>query len=91
MSVKEFLCGNTIKVRWVNSGVTPSAITARCYTGSETVVDSAAMVSSGAGFYYHLHTVPDTPGFYTLESLATINSKPFKNREIYQAVLKDVN
>lgn len=93
MSVKDFLCGNTIKVRWVDSGVTPSTIIAACYTGSETLVDSAAMVSSGtgSGHYYHLHTVPDTPGFYTLQTLATINGKPFKNREIYQAVLKDVN
>lgn len=91
MSAKDFLCGNTIKVRWVNSGVTPSAITAKCFTGSETVVDSAAMVSSGSGFYYHLHTVPDTPGFYTIETIATVSNKPYKNREVYQAVLKDVN
>lgn len=91
MSVKDFLCGNTIKVKWVDSGVTPSTLVAAIYTGSETIVDSGAMTSSGNGFYYYLHTVPNTPGFYTAETLATISGKPFKNREQYQAVLKDVN
>lgn len=89
--MKDFLCGNTITLGWVNSGVTPSDITAKCFTGSETVIDSAAMVQSGTGIYYHLHTVPNTPGFYTLETIATITGKPFKNRLKYQAVLQDVD
>lgn len=91
MSVKDQLCGNTIKVRWINSGSVPSAIVAAVYTGSETLVDSATMVSSGNGHYYHLHTVPNTPGCYVVETLATISGKPYKNRERYRAVLLDVN
>jgi hypothetical protein len=91
MAVKDFLCGNTIQVSWINSGVTPTDVYAACFTGSETVVDSATMVSSGNGFYYHLHTIPNTPGFYVIQTLATINSKPFKDRQIYQAVLQDVD
>lgn len=91
MSLKDYLCGNTIKIQWVNSGVSPSAITAKTYTGSESVVDSAAMTDSGNGHYYHLHTIPDTPGYYVVETIATIASKPYKNRERYRAILEDVN
>ena len=93
MSTKHFLCGDTLKVRWVNSGVSPSVITAKVYDGTEAVVDSSAMVESGSGLghYYHLHTVPNTPGWYVAETIATIVGKPYKNRERYRAVLLDVN
>lgn len=91
MSTQDFLCGDTIKVRWINSGVTPTALIAAAYTGSETIVDSAAMVSSGDGHYYHLHTIPNTPGYYVAQTLATISGKPYKNRTPYRAVLMDVN
>ena len=91
MSTKDFLCGDTIKIRWINSGVTPTTLIAATYTGSETIIDSAAMVGSGDGHYYHLHTVPSTPGYYVAQTLATISGKPYKNRTAYRAVLKDVN
>ena len=91
MSVPDYLCGNTIKVRWVNSGVTPTSLVYAVYTGSETLVDSAAMTSSGNGFYYGLHTVADTPGMYVAQTLATISGKTYKDRFQFLAVLKDVN
>ena len=91
MSIQDFLCGDTVKVRWINSGVTPSTIVAAAYTGSETIVDSGAMTSSGSGLYYFLHTIPDTPGYYVVQTLATISGKPYKNRTAYRAVIKDVN
>lgn len=91
MSIKQFIVGDTFEVSWVNSGITPSAIVAAVYTGSETLVDSAAMVSSGNGHFYHLHTVPNTPGFYVTQTLATISGKPFKRREKYEAIIKDVD
>jgi len=91
MSTQDFLCGDTIKVRWINSGVTPTTIVGAVYTGSETIVDSAAMASSGDGHYYHLHTVPNTPGYYVAQTLATISGKPYKNRTAYRAVIRDVN
>ena len=91
MSIKDFLCGDTVKIRWINSGITPTTIIAATYTGSETLVDSGAMVSSGNGHYYFLHTIPNTPGYYVAQTLATISSKPYKNRSQYRAVLKDVN
>lgn len=91
MSTQDFLCGDTIKIRWINSGVTPTSLIVAAYTGSETIVDSATMISSGAGHYYHLHTIPNTPGYYVAQTLATISGKPYKNRTVYRAVLMDVN
>jgi len=85
------LCGNTIKIRWINSGVSPSSLTALVYNGSGTLVDSGAMTSSGDGHYYYLHTIPSTPGYYVTETNATISGKPYKNRTPYRAVITDVN
>lgn len=91
MSTRDFLCGDTVKMKWVNSGVSPSAIIAAVYNGSGAIVDSAAMVSSGDGHYYHLHTIPDTPGYYVAQTIATVVGKPYKNRTPYRALLMDVN
>lgn len=91
MSVRQFLVGDTMKISWINSGITPTAISARIYNGDETVVDSATMASSGDGHYYHLHTIPNSPGFYVAETLATIAGKPFKRRQKFQAVIEDVD
>lgn len=91
MTIKRELIGDTIRITWVNSGVTPSAILAGVYDGDESLIDSASMVGSGLGHYYHDHTVPDTPGYYVAETLATINGKPYKNRIKYKAVKEEVD
>lgn len=93
MSTPDFLCGDTIKIRWINSAATVSSggLIASAFTGSGTLVDSAIMINSGGGHYYHLHTVTDTPGYYVAQTLATIDGKPYKNRMPYRAVLRDVN
>lgn len=91
MKPNDFLIGDTIKVSWVNSGITPTTLVYAVYTGSETLVDSASMTSSGNGFYYGLHTVPNTPGWYVIETLASISSKPYKRRTKYRAVMEDVD
>lgn len=92
MSLRQFLAGNTVKFTWVNSGVTPSSLSARVWTGSETQIDSgAAMTSSGNGHYYYLHTVPSSPGQYVAETEALIGGKTYKNRQRFLSVLQDVN
>ena len=93
MSIKDFLCGDTVKVRWINSGATPTAISFVAYNGFETLIESSTMIASGSlpGFYYYMHTIPSTPGYYVAEVTAIISGKPFKNREKYRAVLQDVN
>ena len=89
--ILETLIGDTIQIIWVDSGVTPTALVAAVYTGSETLVDSGAMVSSGNGHFFKLHTVPSTPGYYVAETLATIDGFPYKRRRKYRAVLEEVD
>lgn len=82
-----FLTGDTIKATWINSLNSPSALIFRCYDSNETLVESASMTDSGDGYhYYHNHTVPDTPGFYVADMLATIGGKPYKKRIKYRAI-----
>lgn len=89
--MKQVLIGDTVQVTWVDSGVTPSALHASMWSGSETQVNSTAMTSSGNGHYFGNMTVPNTPGFYVLETLATIDSFPYKRRIKVQATLGEVD
>jgi len=52
MSIKKVLLGGTLRYEWINSGqnFTPFVCV---YTGSETLVSSATMASSGNGFFYY--------------------------------------
>lgn len=85
------LIGDTIQITWVDSGVTPSGITAAIYNGSDTLINSETMTSSGNGHYFADYTIPNTPGFYVAETIATINSKPYKNRVFFKAVEEDAD
>lgn len=90
--MKDELIGDTLKATWVNSSNSPSSLICRVYNGNEVLVDSASMVDSGDGFhYYHNHTVPDTPGFYVVDMLATIGGKPYKRRIKYRAITDEVD
>lgn len=89
--MKNFLIGDTIKFTWVSSGVVPSSIYAAIFDGNESLVNSASMVSSGNGHFYSLYTVSDSAGFYVSEMKAIVNSKPYKKRVRFQAVLEEVD
>lgn len=77
---------DTIKVTWINSGVTPTDIYCAVFTGSETLIDSATMTSSGNGHYYHNHTTVGSAGFFMAETRATINSKPYTRRQRFRVI-----
>lgn len=91
MALFKGLIGDTIEVSWVNSGVTPTDLYAAIYNGSETAVDSATMVSSGNGHYFYEHTIPNTPGFYVAETIATIGAKPYRNQVRFKAIKGEVD
>ena len=91
MSIPKKVIGNTIQVTWVSSGQTPDPIIAAIYNGSDTLVNSAAMVDSGNGHFYHNYTLPNTTGFYVAETIATIGGNPYKNRITFQAVTGEVD
>lgn len=87
----QILIGDTRKIRWVSSGAVATSIYFSVYNGAETLVDSATMTSSGNGFYYGMHTVPNTPGYYVVQTTAVVGGYTFKNRQRYRAVLEDVD
>jgi len=91
MALDRFLIGDTIKLSWINSGVTPTVISGTIISGSETIVSSVTMSSSGNGHYYSLHTLPDSAGYYIAQTLATVDTYPYKRRIKFAAVLEDVD
>ena len=77
----ESLAGDTLIFTWVNSGVTPSSIVALLYTGSETLISSGDMTSSGNGHFFANVTIPDSgSAYYVGETLAFIDGFPYKRR-----------
>ena len=85
------LIGDTMKVTWVNSGITPTSIILGIYNGSDTLVSSAAMTSSGNGHYFGMYTLPDSVGFYVAETLAMVSGNPFKDRIKFKATKGEVD
>lgn len=91
MSIDRYVAGDTKQFTWVSSGSTPSAISASIIDGGESVVSSSSMTSSGNGHYYVSITLPDTPGYYVYQNLATVNSKVYKNKQRFKIVLGTVD
>lgn len=90
MTMKEFDVGDTFQVTWINSNVTPTDIHYTVHDGSESLVDSGTMISSGNGHYYGFHT-PNSFGFFTVRTVATIAGLPFKRSEKFKAILVEVD
>lgn len=89
--MKEFLVNDTIPVSWVNSGGgDPTSLYVHLLTSSGTSVSSTAFVSSGAGQYGALVTLPSVYGIYAVKSVAVINGKPYHRSEIIKLVEETV-
>lgn len=89
--VVEMVAGSTIKLTWVNSGVTPSSIQSRLIDGTETIVSTVAGTSSGNGFYYGLHTIPNSDAWYVNEWFAYIGTNTYVSRQLVHAHRLRVN
>ena len=85
-SVYERIMGTTFKGTWVNSGANPSQITSALIDRTGTVVASIAAISSLNGFYFSLHTLPNTPGPYVNEWRAWVNSYPYVDRQLVRSL-----
>ena len=90
MSLPKKLIGNTLQVTWVSSGQTPSPISAAIRDGSDTLVNSKTMTSSGNGHFFYDY-VPTSVGFYVAETIATIGSNPYKNRVPFKVITGEVD
>lgn len=86
------LIGDTIRVTWISSGTVPDTIITAVYDGSESLVSSGAMVSSGNGHYYYNYTIPDSgPQFYVAETLSYVDSLPYRRRVRFQVIEGEVD
>ena len=80
-SLVETLAGDTLIATWVNSGASPTTIVAALFTGSETIVSSVTMTSSGNGHFFQPVTIPGSgDAYYVLETYAVIDTYPYKRR-----------
>ena len=77
----EIIGGSTIKLTWVNAGVTPSAIVASLRRYDETLITSMAAISSGNGQYYAIMPHPNSRQWVVNEWIAVINGNTYINRQ----------
>lgn len=91
INVVETVAGSTIKLTWVNSGVTPSSITSELLDRTDAVVQTATPVSSLNGLYYALHTLPNTRAWYVNRWWAVINANTYQSRQFVRGLLPEVD
>lgn len=91
IKVLDTIVGGTVKVTWVNSGVIPSALRSLLFDKNETLVGSMDGVSSGNGFFYALHTIPNSAGFYANKWYATINANTYVTPQFLRALTYQVD
>jgi hypothetical protein len=89
--VTERIAGTTIMQTVVNSGGTISPLSFQLLSGSETLVNSTAGVSSGNGFYYALHTLPTSEAWYIGQMLGVINTNTYTARQLIRARALEVD
>jgi len=79
--VLEKLAGTTIKVTFVNTGASASPISSALLDNAEGLVNSVSAQSSGNGFYYALHQLPNSAGWYVNEWRAVIQANSYTERQ----------
>jgi hypothetical protein len=85
------IAGTTLKLTWVNSGVTPSDICMSLLDRDETVVSSASAVSSGNGHYFLPVYVPNSWQWYVAQSIAIVDARTYVNRALVRRWKLEVN
>lgn len=66
----------------MSSGAAPTLITSALLDRHGTCVDSVTAVSSGGGYFYSLHQLPNSAGPYANEWRAWINSYQYVDRQL---------
>jgi hypothetical protein len=84
--VVDVIAGTTLRTTWVSSGMVPTSILSSLRSGSETLVHSISAVSSGNGFFFALHPVPISGGWYINEWVAQVGVNTYVNRQLVRAV-----
>lgn len=90
--IRKFPRGDTMQITWVDSGVTTAdSADYSIYSGSETIVNTGTLASSGNGHYYANFTIPSSYdyGFYVSETLVTVGGFPYKRRMNFKVMPLD--
>lgn len=74
--------GDVFKATWVSSGGNPSTISSALIDKTQAVVQSLTAVSSGNGFFFALHQLPNTPAYYVNEWRAGVGSNTYVKRQL---------
>jgi hypothetical protein len=85
LKVLDTIVGATMKLTWVNSGITPSGIQCNLYDKTETLVGSVAGVSSGNGFYYAPLLIPNSAGVFVNKWFSVINGNTYVTPQYIRA------
>lgn len=79
--VTEFV-GSTLRTTLVCSGATVSPASSALYNGSETLVGSMSMTSSGNGHYYCDQTLPMSRQWLVNEVIGVINANTYRRYQL---------
>lgn len=85
MNVIEKIAGTTLTQTLVNSGAVIAPLSFQLLSGSETLINSTAAISSGNGLYYGLHTLPASEAWYVGQAIAVINANTYVARQLIRA------
>ena len=88
--VYEDIAGTTVRTTWVNSGVIPDSILSTLKDSTENVLENVAGVNSGNGFYFALHHLPLSAGWYVNEWFAVIQANTYVKRQFIRGVHPEV-
>jgi hypothetical protein len=91
ITITEKIAGTTIMQTAVASGGTISPLSFQLISGSETLVNSTAAVSSGNGHYYGLHILPTSEAWYIGQMIGVINANTYTGRQLIRARALEVD
>lgn len=82
--VVEVIAGTTLRATYVSSGIAVPVLSSALLSGSETLVNSVAAVSSGNGFFFALNPIPNSPHMPWLvnEWIGVIASNTYIDRQL---------
>ncbi|CAB4170003.1 hypothetical protein UFOVP1082_49 [uncultured Caudovirales phage] len=89
INIIEKIGGTTLKTTAVNSGVIADACWSVLYNKAETVISSVTAASSGNGFYFALHALPNSRVWLVNEWCQRVGVNTYAERQFVKVILPD--
>lgn len=90
LNIIEKIGGTTLKSTAVNSGIVPDACWSSLLSKTGALVSSVTATSSGNGFYYAYHALPNTACWLVNEWSQRIGVNTYSERQYVHLILPDV-